>query len=659
MRPPETVMKQRILVCLMAALLLVLGLLGSAMAEGADSAPVVNATVNPDRFYSPGPTQVTVTIQNTADVEKYVALYGPTGHRITDFPTMLPAGTSHTWTGTWQVTEEHLNAGRLLFMVSYQHTTAQGEQTKKTMQLYIPIVQAGLEAQLEVSRSITPTTALNNQKVYVTYTIANVGPVDVTDLTIKESSAISSSDAKLGSLAAGETATHTFTVTMKKKSLASHATVSYTAGGETKSITVDEATIQYVKTGLKATLSADKKGGPVGDVVKLTLKLENTTGKEIGNITVTDPVLGTVFSGETVAAGATLTLEKELTITSTTDHLFTITGTNASGDTISSASEQLRVIAVDPALAANLSLVAEADSTAIYTRPGIVKFTVHVTNNGAVDATNVKVVSSGVTVYPYNTSSGGVTLAPGQTLSFVRDVLVETPGTFRFDATAAGQLGETVTFNGNELRIFYAPPTATPSMVPVAAPVKPTDQPLPTSDTLPESYDKAEELLNIGFWAALALAGVSLALILVGIVGRAAANAKAANAAENIQRVHSNDYGKSVPKRKRRYLPESESTVAVSNDPAEAFEPIEAPAEFTEAAPEELAAAMEETMTELYPEAVMEADAPAAPAYEPYEGEFTAAPEYAAEPSADDLSASVAAAPVEEPTYRRRRRSDK
>ena len=305
------------------------------------------------------------------------------------------------------------------------------------------------------------------------------------------------------------------------------------------------------------------------------------------------------------------------------------------------------------------SLVAEADSTAIYTRPGIVKFTVHVTNNGAVDATNVKVVSSGVTVYPYNTSSGGVTLAPGQTLSFVRDVLVETPGTFRFDATAAGQLGETVTFNGNELRIFYAPPTATPSMVPVAAPVKPTEQPLPTSDTLPESYDKAEELLNIGFWVALALAGVSLALILVGIVGRAAANAKAANAAENIQRVRSNDYGKSVPKRKRRYLPESESTVAVSNEPAEAFEPIEAPAEFTEAAPEELAAAMEETMTELYPEAVMEADAPAAPAYEPYEGEFTAAPEYAAEPSADDLSASVAAAPVEEPTYRRRRRSDK
>ncbi len=651
-------MKQRILVCLMAALLLVLGLLGSAMAEGADSAPVVNATVDPERFYSPGPTQVTVTIQNTSDVEKYVALYGPTGHRITDFPTMLPAGTSHTWTGTWQVTEEHLNAGRLLFMVSYQHTTAQGEQTKKTMQLYIPIVHAGLEAQLEVSRSITPTTALNNQKVYVTYSIANVGPVDVTDLTIKESSAISTSDVKLGNLAAGETATHTFTITMKKASLESHATVSYTAGGETKSIEVAKAAIQYVKTGLKATLSADKKGGPVGDVVKLTLKMENTTGKEIGNITVTDPVLGTVFSGETVAAGASVTLEKELTITSTTDHLFTITGTNASGDTISSASEQLRIIAVDPALAANLSVIAEADSTAIYTRPGIVKFTVHVTNNGAVDATNVKVVASGVTVYPYNTSSGGVTLAPGQTLSFVRDVLVEIPGTFRFDATAAGQLGETVTFNGNELRIFYAPPTATPSMVPVAAPVKPTEQPLPTSDTLPESYDKAEELLNIGFWVALALAGVSLALILVGLVGRAAANTKAANAAENIQRVRGNDYGKSVPKRKRRYLPESESTVAVSNEPAEALEPVEAPAESAEAAPEELAAAMEETMTELYPDAVMEADAPAAPAYEPYEGEFSAAPEYA-ETSGDDLSASVAAAPAEEPTYRRRRRSDK
>ena len=599
-------MKQKFLVCLTMVLLLTMSLFGMAMAESTVVVPEVSVILSQDRFTAPGPVDVTVTVRNTAavDMPGPCALYDPSGARIMDFgqPT-LAAGGSQAWSGTWDVTAEQLANGSITFTLVYTMPGDDGVLIKKEQPIEVRIIDATLIPEVSVNRTITPTTARNGQKVYVTYEITNVGGVDVTDVTIKESSAISSSNAKLGELKKGATVTRTFTVTMAKKDLSSHATVTFKGNGEEGSVEVTDALIKYADVKLTATLKADKKGGNPGEVVKLTLTLKNTGKSDIGNITVTDPVLGTVFTGLSVKAGETLTQEKALTITATADHIFTVSGTNASGDVISTATEMVHVTAVDPDKAVSLTVTAEADKPTIYMLPGIVKFTVHVTNNSSVEATNVTVTASGVKVYPYDTSAAGATIAPGETLTFVRDVRVDTPGKFRFDANTTGQLEEALTFYGNEVPIVYAAPTATPSMVPIATPAIPQMEDLPTEVELPEYITTAAQALDIGFWVLLGLAGVCVVLIVVGFIGRGANKAKSDNAADCLERSASNDYTQSVPNRKRRYMPEDETAQDAQAD--EHVYMAEEPTDIPDAVVSEVAeeGSMQEAKEELYTEA--------------------------------------------------------
>ena len=596
-------MKQRILVCLTLALLLVLGLCGTALAA---NVPEVSVVLSENRFSGPQEVTVTITVANTGDTDMPgpVALYDPDGKKIDEFGTpILAAGASKVWTGTWMVTDKQLDEGRLSFGLGYTVADDSGVIYQKTQTFYSPIVNTGATPDVQVTRTITPPVARQGQKVYVTYEVTNVGGLDVTGLTIKESSAVSSTAAKLGTLAPGESASHTFTIEMKKKDLISHAAVTYSAAGQDYTRTVDEATIKYGKTvELEASLKADKKGGTIGDVVKLTLTLKNTGKNAIQNITVTDPVLGTVFSGLTVEGKSSLTQEKEITILRTGDYLFSVSGANASGSAVQTATEMVHVIAVDPEKAVSLSVTAEADKPTIYMLPGIVKFTVHVTNTGSVAAENVTVSASNVELYSF------ASIAPGATASFVRDVRVDIPGKFRFDAQVTDPLGQPVTFQGNEVPIRHAPPTATPTQAPIATPAIPTLEQLPTHDGLPAYMDTVEKALDIGFWVLLGISGLFLALVVVGVIGRSARAAKSGKAADHLERSGSDDYTVAVPARKRRFLAENEdddehvvSHAYMQTEPTDVPDPVEPAAE--EPSNEERTADMQETMNELYPEA--------------------------------------------------------
>jgi len=587
-------MKQRILFGLTLALLLTVLLCGTAFAA---NIPSVDMQLSETRLSGPKEITVTISVTNTADTDMPgpIALYDPTGTRIESFGTpRLSAGATKSWTGTWMVTEEQLAEGRIAYALAYTITDDTGVLITKTSTFYKNIVKIGEEPEVQVKRTITPSTARNGQNVSVIYEISNIGGVDVTDVTIKESSAVSSADGKIASIKAGEKATHTFTVTMKKKNLSSHATVTYQAGGQTYTKTVDEATIKYGDVKLEATLKADKKGGPVGDTLKLTLTLKNTGKVDYQNVTVTDALLGTVFTGLTVEAGKTVTQEKELSITQTCDLQFTISGATSSGDTVETATDRVSIVAVDPAKEVVLSVVAEVDKPTIYTIPAIVKFTVHVTNNSAVEAKNVSVIASDMTMYSFES------IAPGETVSFVRDALISMAGKFRFDARTANQLGENMTFNGNEVQIVHARPTATPSQVPIATPARPQLEQAPTQVET-TVWDAAKQVLDIGKWVLLGISGLCLVLIAVGIVGRSAKAAKSGNAADHLERDGYSDYTQAVPARKRRILPDSE----VEDEPAEdssrymAVEPEDIPAPATE----EAAPDMQEAMSELYPEA--------------------------------------------------------
>ena len=596
---PEKAMKKRILVLVTLVALFVLGLSSAAMA--ADDPITLNMDLSATRFSGPAEVTVTIRVTNTTDSDMPgpLALYYPDGHQIKDFGTpTLTAGQSKTWTGPWTVTADQIKAGKVIFAVRYSILGADGSVTTKTDSYYCAIEDAGAVAQVEINRYITPSMAGNGQKVSVIYEIANTGTIDVTDVTIKENSTISKTAGTIDLIKAGEKASHTFTATMAKKDLTSKATITYKAGGKTYTETLGSQKIKYGNIKLSATLTADKKGGNAGDTVKLTLTMKNTGKTAYENITVTDPSLGTVFSGLTVKGGETVTQEKEVTISKSVSYQFTVTGT-ASGSTVEAATGVVAITAVDPDKVIDLDVFAEVDKPTLYVLPTVVKFTVSVVNNSSVPAEKVTVSSSGMDLYTFDA------IPAGETRSFVRDVQIEMTGNYRFDARFANQLGETETFSSDLIRISHSTPTAAPTIVPIATPAVPALEKVPTDDGLPPYVTTIQNVMGIGQWVCLGIGVVALALIAVGIVGRVQNAAKSAKAPDHLERDGYRDYTQAVSSKHRHAMPDADQD-AIFYQPAAAA-PLEDTVEEAPAA-EETAEAVTDAMAELYPETVQPAE---------------------------------------------------
>ncbi len=591
-------MKNRILV-LVAALLFVLGLCSVAMA--AEDPIKLQMELSATRFSGPAEVTVNISVSNTTDEDMPgpLALYYPSGKIIEEFGTpTLSAGQTMTWQGTWTVTEDQIKAGRVIFAVQYSIRAEDGSVTKKTDPYYVAIEDAGAVAQVEISRHITPSMARKDQEVSVTYEVINTGTIDVTDVTIKENSAISKTSGTIDLVKAGEKGSYTFTVKMAKKDLTSSASITYKAGGKTYTETIEKATIKYGDVKLTASLKADKKGGVPGDTVKLTLTLKNSGKVDYENITVTDASLGTVFTGLTVKAGETITQEKEITIAKSASYQFTVTGVNPSGATVETATGTLAVTAVDSSKAVSLTVSAVANKPVIYILPDVVKFTVSVTNTAAVEATNVTVSASGVDLYTFES------IPAGETRTFVRDVRVEMAGNFRFDARVTNQLEETETFYSELVHIIHSTPTAAPTQVPIPVPVEPSLAPLPTDDGLPPYITTLQQAMGIAQWVFLGIGAIALVLIIAGAVGRAKNAAKSAKASDHLERDGYRDYTQAVPAKKRHMMPD-----AADEDVDEEYHYTAPAAPAPELKAEETAeepadpAAVSDAMAELYPNA--------------------------------------------------------
>ena len=73
-------------------------------------------------FTGPQEVQVTITVYNLSDEDRpgTLALYWPNGKMIEEFGTpTLKAGERLEWTGTWFVTQNQINAGKVRFGVQY------------------------------------------------------------------------------------------------------------------------------------------------------------------------------------------------------------------------------------------------------------------------------------------------------------------------------------------------------------------------------------------------------------------------------------------------------------------------------------------------------------------------------------------------------------
>ena len=519
-------MKKKVLLFITALVALLL-MTGAAMA--AENPIKVAMQLSQTDFTGPAEVTVSIKVSNSGstDLPGPVKLFYPDGTAIEEFgEPVLAAGTSKSWTGSWNVTQEQLEEGKLTFGMTYSLLNDDGEAEAKKSHFSKAINYSGGVVSLEVNRVITPTTAGKGSKVTVTYELINTGTVEITDVVITEQKAISSKPGTIASIKAGEKASHTFTVTMNKKNLTSKASITYKANGESYTAAKEAATIKYGEMYLKATLTADKKGGTSGDTVKLTLTLKNSGKSSYKNLVVTDPTLGQVFTVEEVEAGKTVTLEKDITITESMDLQFTVKGEDSTGEAIETATERVTLTVINNDQLVDLHVEATVESSTVYTFPSIVKFRVYVTNNSTVDVTNVSVSASGLTLYTFPS------ILSGETRDFTRDVKIEMAGQYQFVASCKDQLNQSQSFDSNIVYISYSVPTAEPTLVPIPVPVQPTYVPVPQS--IENQYAGTQSLLGNAGRVLLLIAIICGGLGLAGIAVRVVLKVKRGKAIDHL-----------------------------------------------------------------------------------------------------------------------------
>ncbi len=544
---PRAIMKRKLLV----SMLLIALLLALACVASAETDPIVcSMEVSPSTLTAPGPVTVTINISNSGntDMKDPVVLYNPISQVVEDFGTkgavMLKAGESQTWTGTWDVNKNELAIGTIVYFVKYTLYKDSGEGYSQSQPIRGKLSSQAATGGIEIKRTISPGTAREKQTVTVKYDIVNTGTVSLTNIVVQENKDINKSPQKVAELKPGDSAQVKFPLTMGKKDLVSSATITYQTAGSSKKETkeIEKATIIYGEPAMNAKLTSSATGVAINGKLTLTLELSNNGNVDYSDLRVTDSTLGEVFSNQSLASKGSLKLEKEITLSKTTDYQFTITAIDNTGTQVSLATDSITVTAVNPNDMLTLSLVATPDRTEVYEQPGRVRFSIAITNNSNVEAKEVAVLHGTTKIYTF------ASIPAGETRTLTRDAALSMAGKYQFSASAKDALGNTQTYQGNEMQIAFSVPTPAPETP--TPPANPTAEPTFAPMTLPPLRDASvgaiPKVIQTVLTPVLLIAGLLLigsAVLLIIATKRRAEQKKASEAAyDHLERSKHRDY---------------------------------------------------------------------------------------------------------------------
>ena len=349
----------------MAIVMMVSLLVGAAHAS-ADTDPVrVSSLSEPQSVISEQEVNITIKIYNSSqkDIEGSISLYNANGGAPIQTYNGLKGENSVTYTGTWNVTQEEIDAGKIKYYIRYNVETENGPQTTtRTIPVTIQAEQA--VPQLSATYSVSPTAAKKGQTVTFTYTLSNTGNVELRNISIANPG-VTEDPVSAAALSVGEKITLTDTITMGSKELVSKPEITYQGADSSKKLTITDMarkTITVAEDGLDVSIKADKtKDIYPGEAVSFTLTMKNS-----GNASYTD--LGAmladgtvVVSGVELAPGASY--EGKFTYTPTSDAAvaLTVSGSDSAGESVAVVSNEVKLETTDASRALILDVAAQVE----------------------------------------------------------------------------------------------------------------------------------------------------------------------------------------------------------------------------------------------------------------------------------------------------------
>ena len=258
----------------------------------------------------------------------------------------------------------------------------------------------------------------------------------------------------------------------------------------------------------------------------------------------------------------------------------------------------------------SLSVEASADRSEVYKIPGgVVRFTITVRNESAVEVKNISLKAVEREVYFFDS------IPSGASRTVTRDMEISMAGNFQFTANAKDELGQVVSFASNVIPIAYAPPTPVPTEAPLVTPPAPATVALPQETASPAWIPQTERIADVAKWVFTGIAGVLCILLLIGAVRRGHSKSQSNKAMDHLEGANYRDYSIAPKHGKRNEVISGEEERIPQAEPAQ--EPAEAP-QATAVKEEQSDGLMAETLKRLYDEPVKTVEDVAA------EGETTA-----------------------------------
>ena len=459
---------------------------GMAQAEAANPIRIASQS-NPQTVVSEQDVAITIRIFNSSqsDITGEIRLYGPDGHQV-DMYDGLAGEQSVTYTGTWHVTQDQIDEGRIKYYVRYS-VDADSESITNTVPVAIQAEAAA--PQLSATYNVAPNAAREGQQVTLTYTLSNTGNVELRNIAISNEG-VTQEKITVASLSVGEKITRESTVTMGKEALVSNPTVTYEAADSGVTLTISDMarrTVAVAEEGLDVSIAGDGLDNVYpGQNLELSLTMRNTGESAYSGLSVTLPDGSVGVSDVELAPGKSYEGKIRYTAQEDGEVSVYVAGQDANGETVAVVSNALAVKMQDASQALVLRVRAQAQNSVIYSEPAVLRFGVVVDNIGETDATTLTVKQGSTTVATIPS------LPSGESRTLVFDVQTSIAGQFQFIVSGKDGSGNDRSYESNIIQVNYIEPTPVPTNTPGPTQVPPTPSPEPTATPAPSLGERVQ-----------------------------------------------------------------------------------------------------------------------------------------------------------------------
>ena len=486
--------------------------------------------VRPNTLTGTSTVTVNINVINISDdtTPLSVTLYDPAGNVCSSFGSggtaYLGPGESKAYSGTWMVTTQELEKGRVVYTARYSTTSSAGERVTTTKPIQATIRHNTARAGMKVDRAIPESGVVEGQTVTIKYVLTNTGTVDLLNIKITDKN-INNDVLEAAKIAVGDKVELSTSYVAGASAKTTGATIAYeyVIGDKTekKEDTLNSAAINVTVPDLVVDLKASELIIMPGQKVDLTCTITNKSTLSYEKLKVTDSTLGDVEPSFSLGGSKEHSFVKSITVNQSGTYQFVVSGVDSTGKNVEFASQEITIRTTNDMESVDsinsdivpvvLDIVIEADRDIIYSEPSEVVFRVKVTNNGLTTVENVIVAAEG----PGSSKRTIRTiekLEPEESFEFIKRLSASVGGKFQFSASAKDNQGEERSASSNPYQVTFQatkPPATPPPTIPPTAPPVPTME--VDESPIPQVEDRSTGMGTVLLYI---LAGLLLVILL-------------------------------------------------------------------------------------------------------------------------------------------------